>query len=58
MSVGLMLALFFVFMCLGMPIAYCMAFAAILVILLDGQLPVPAPIARQCQALLALRARL
>jgi tripartite ATP-independent transporter DctM subunit len=40
MSVGLMLALFFVFMCLGMPIAYCMAFAAILVILLDGQLPV------------------
>ena len=40
MSVGLMLALFFVFMCLGMPIAYCMGFAAILVILLDGQLPV------------------
>lgn len=40
MSVGLMLALFFVFMCLGMPIAYCMGFAAILVILIDGQLPV------------------
>ena len=40
MSIGLMLALFFVFMVLGMPIAYCMGFAAILVILLDGQLPV------------------
>ncbi len=40
MSIGLMLALFFVFMILGMPIAYCMGFAAILVILLDGQLPV------------------
>ncbi len=40
MSIGLMLALFFVFMCLGMPIAYCMGFAAILVILIDGQLPV------------------
>ena len=40
MSIGLMLVLFFVFMILGMPIAYCMGFAAILVILLDGQLPV------------------
>ena len=35
-----MLALFFVFMALGMPIAYCMGLAAILVVLLDGQLPV------------------
>jgi tripartite ATP-independent transporter DctM subunit len=40
MTVGLMLALFFAFMVLGMPIAYCMGFAAIIVILLDGQLPV------------------
>ena len=35
-----MLALFFVFMALGMPIAYCMGLAAISVVLLDGQLPV------------------
>ena len=35
-----MLALFFVFMALGMPIAYCMGLSAILTILLDGQLPV------------------
>jgi len=35
-----MLVLFFVFMALGMPIAHCMGLAAILVILLDGQLPV------------------
>jgi C4-dicarboxylate transporter, DctM subunit len=40
MTVGLMLVLFFVFMCLGMPIAYCMGFAAIIAILIDGQLPV------------------
>lgn len=40
MSVGLMLVLFFVFMVLGMPIAYCMGLAAIVVILIDGQLPV------------------
>jgi tripartite ATP-independent transporter DctM subunit len=40
LSVGLMLALFCAFMALGMPIAYCMGLAAILVILLDGQLPV------------------
>ena len=40
MSIGLMLVLFFVFMALGMPIAHCMGLAAILVILLDGQLPV------------------
>jgi len=40
MTVGLMLALFFVFMALGMPIAYCMGLAAILSILVDGQLPV------------------
>jgi tripartite ATP-independent transporter DctM subunit len=39
-SIGLMLALFAVFMVLGMPIAYCMGLAAILVILIDGQLPV------------------
>jgi len=39
-TVGLMLILFFVFMCLGMPIAYCMGFAAIIAILVDGQLPV------------------
>src|SRR6185436_7380407 len=35
-----MLALFFVFMALGMPIAYCMGLAAILTVLVDGQLPV------------------
>ncbi len=40
MSIGLLLVLFFVFMALGMPIAHCMGLAAILVILLDGQLPV------------------
>ncbi len=34
-----MLVLFFVFMVLGMPVAYCMGLAAILTILLDGQLP-------------------
>jgi C4-dicarboxylate transporter DctM subunit len=39
-SIGLMLGLFGVFMGLGMPIAHCMGLAAILVILLDGQLPV------------------
>jgi len=39
-SIGLMLALFFVFMALGMPIAYCMGLAAILTVLVDGQLPV------------------
>jgi len=35
-----MLVLFTVFMVLGMPIAHCMGLAAILVILLDGELPV------------------
>ena len=35
-----MLVLFFAFMALGMPIAYCMGLAAILTILVDGQLPV------------------
>ena len=35
-----MLVLFFVFMVLGMPIAYCMGLAAILTVLVDGQLPV------------------
>ncbi|RPH44055.1 MAG: TRAP transporter large permease [Burkholderiales bacterium] len=40
MSITLMLVLFFVFMFLGMPIAHCMGLAAILVILVDGQLPV------------------
>ena len=35
-----MLALFCVFMVLGMPIAYCMGLAAILAILYDGQVPV------------------
>ncbi|MBM3549493.1 MAG: TRAP transporter large permease [Alphaproteobacteria bacterium] len=40
MTVGLMLVLFFVFMFIGMPIAYCMGFAAIIAILVDGQLPV------------------
>jgi tripartite ATP-independent transporter DctM subunit len=39
-SIGLMLGLFFVFMVLGMPIAYCMGLAAIVTILIDGQLPV------------------
>ena len=35
-----MLVLFFVFMVLGMPIAYCMGLAAIVTVLVDGQLPV------------------
>ncbi len=39
MTIGLMLGLFFVFMVLGMPIGYCMGLAAILSILVDGQLP-------------------
>jgi tripartite ATP-independent transporter DctM subunit len=39
-SIGLMLGLFFVCMVLGMPIAYCMGLAAIVTILIDGQLPV------------------
>ncbi len=39
-SIGLMLVLFFVFMVLGMPIAYCMGLAAIVTVLADGQLPV------------------
>ena len=38
--IGLMLALFCVFMVLGMPIAYCMGLAAVLTILLGGELPV------------------
>jgi C4-dicarboxylate transporter DctM subunit len=38
--IGWMLGLFFVFMVMGMPIAYCMGFAAIIVILIDDQLPV------------------
>lgn len=38
--IGLMLVLFFVFMVLGMPIAYCMGLAAVLSILVEGQLPV------------------
>ena len=40
MSIGLMLALFCVFMVLGMPVGYCMGLAAILTVLYDGQLPV------------------
>ena len=40
MSITLMLVLFCVFMLLGMPIAYCMGLAAIVTIMLDGQLPV------------------
>ena len=35
-----MIGLFCVFMVLGMPIGYCMGLSAILVILVDGQLPV------------------
>ena len=35
-----MLALFCVFMALGMPVGYCMGLAAILTVLVDGQLPV------------------
>jgi len=38
--IGWMLGLFFIFMVMGMPIAYCMGFAAIIVILVDDQLPV------------------
>jgi C4-dicarboxylate transporter DctM subunit len=38
--IGLMLGLFLVFMLLGMPIAYCMALAAILSVLVEDQLPV------------------
>lgn len=40
MSITLMMVLFFVFMVIGMPIAHCMGLAAIIVILVDGQLPV------------------
>ncbi len=40
MTIGLMLTLFFVFMVLGVPIGYCMGLAAIIAILVDGQLPV------------------
>lgn len=39
MTISLMIGLFFVFMALGMPIAYCMGLAAIIVVLVDGQLP-------------------
>lgn len=35
-----MMVLFFAFMVVGMPIAHCMGLAAIIVILIDGQLPV------------------
>ncbi len=40
MTIGLMLTLFFVFMVLGVPIGYCMGLAAVIAILVDGQLPV------------------
>jgi hypothetical protein len=40
LMIGLMLVLFLVFMLLGMPIAYCMALAAILSVLVQDQLPV------------------
>jgi tripartite ATP-independent transporter DctM subunit len=40
MTIGWMLGLFCVFMVLGMPVGYCMGLAAILAILIDGQLPV------------------
>jgi C4-dicarboxylate transporter, DctM subunit len=40
MTIGLMLALFFVFLVLGMPIGYCMGLAAIAAVLVDNQLPV------------------
>lgn len=40
MSITLMMVLFFAFMVIGMPIAHCMGLAAIIVILVDGQLPV------------------
>ena len=40
MTIGWMLGLFCVFMVLGMPIGYCMGLAAIIAILIDGQLPV------------------
>jgi C4-dicarboxylate transporter, DctM subunit len=39
-NITLMMVLFFAFMAVGMPIAHCMGLAAIIVILLDGQLPV------------------
>lgn len=40
MNITLMMVLFFAFMVVGMPIAHCMGLAAIIVILIDGQLPV------------------
>ena len=40
MNIDLMVGLFFVFLVLGMPIAYCMGLSAVLVILINGQLPV------------------
>jgi tripartite ATP-independent transporter DctM subunit len=40
LNITLMLGLFAAFLALGMPIAYCMGLAAIVTILLDGELPV------------------
>ena len=40
MTIVWMLSLFCVFMVVGMPVGYCMGLAAILAILIDGQLPV------------------
>jgi hypothetical protein len=45
-SIGLMLVLFFVFMVLGMPIAYCMGLAAILTVLADGNSTIRSTISR------------
>ena len=40
MTIVWMLSLFCLFMVVGMPVGYCMGLAAILAILIDGQLPV------------------
>jgi C4-dicarboxylate transporter DctM subunit len=39
LTIGLMLALCLVFMLVGMPVGYCMGLAAILTVLVDGELP-------------------
>ncbi|MBI1779600.1 MAG: TRAP transporter large permease [Proteobacteria bacterium] len=39
MTVGLMVVLFFTFLALGLPIAYCMGLSAIVTLLVEGQIP-------------------
>ncbi len=39
MTVGIMCVLFFAFLALGLPIAYCMGLSAITTLLIEGQIP-------------------